>query len=473
MSFSTQCLPEAAASQWPAALPSKGHSVSWLRRYHEKSGSLYQRIVTAIEDAIAAGELQPGDQLPPQRAVADMLGVDFTTVTRAYTTARVKGLTNGTVGRGTFVRAEPATGDAGITLLYPNVPPPPPGISFAKLMREATENILENTDMSSLMTRHGVAGPLGQRVAAAMWLRPTMGAVDPERVLLCGGVQPGLSAVLTAMLEPGDAIMVEPLTYPGLMRIAEQLRLRLVVCPADEEGFVPEAVEEICRREPVRALFCVPTLHPATTVTMSVARRQALAEACRRADILIIEDDAFGRLPEEPTPAISTFAPERSFYVTSVTKSLSAGLRHGFVVAPSAHSAAQLSPTFAILGMFPSPLTSAIVTGWIRDGSVDTLVQAVRKEARERRALAARLLPQAVGPALSYHLWAPLPANYNNAALEAAALRQGVKIGTADHFAAAPDRPNGLRISLGPAADRRALGSALQTVGSLLSLIQS
>src|SRR5258706_9219272 len=95
----------------------------WLGRVAGKSGRLYLRIVAALEDAIHAGDLQPGDQIPPQRAVADILGIDFTTVTRAYAAAQLRGLVQGAVGRGTFVRA-PQT-DFGPTLvrLWPNRPP--------------------------------------------------------------------------------------------------------------------------------------------------------------------------------------------------------------------------------------------------------------------------------------------------------------------------------------------------------------
>src|SRR6478735_5202491 len=83
-------------TQWspPIILPPAGR----------RGGPVYLAVVQAMEAAIRDGELQAGDQLPPQRAVAELLGVDLTTVTRAYAAARARGLVEGAVGRGTFVR---------------------------------------------------------------------------------------------------------------------------------------------------------------------------------------------------------------------------------------------------------------------------------------------------------------------------------------------------------------------------------
>src|SRR4051812_4921673 len=94
-------------SSMPSAIPAA--SAAWLKRVAGLEGPLYQRVVGALAAAIAEGELQAGDQLPPQRAVAALLDVDLTTITRAYALARARGLVEGAVGRGTFVRrpAEP------------------------------------------------------------------------------------------------------------------------------------------------------------------------------------------------------------------------------------------------------------------------------------------------------------------------------------------------------------------------------
>ncbi|HKP78035.1 MAG TPA: GntR family transcriptional regulator, partial [Phenylobacterium sp.] len=162
-------------------------SARWLSRLPPQGPPMYARVVEALEAAIRDGELQAGDQLPPQRTVAGLLGVDLTTVTRAYAAARARGLIDGTVGRGTFVRARASEDETGLVDLSMNLPPPPQGLSLGTLLRETTAAVLERTDPATLMSYHPGGGSLGQRASAAAWLAPMLGALAPERVLVTPG----------------------------------------------------------------------------------------------------------------------------------------------------------------------------------------------------------------------------------------------------------------------------------------------
>jgi DNA-binding transcriptional MocR family regulator len=447
----------------------KNHKTQWLRRFDQMSGSIYLRIFRAMEEAIRTGELQPGDQIPPQRTVAEILGVDFTTVTRAYAAARDRGLVEGTVGRGTFVATAPAP-DTGFIKMTMNHPPAPQGMSLAKLMRESTQAILDRTDMSGLMMQQEGQGGLGQRIAGAMWVEPTMGKINPDRVLVCGGIQIALAAILATIAEPGDVLVTESLTHPAMVNLARFQHMRVVACPSDDDGLIPEDLARICAEERPRAVFTIPTLHPATTVTMSVARRRAIAEVCRAADVLIIEDDAYGRIPAEPTPAVATFAPERTFYVAGLSKTLM-DMRHGFLIAPDEQRAADVAWTFRHFDIHPSPLTSAVLTGWIRDGGIEPIIEAVRAESRQRRSIASVILPEAKGPPDAFHVWMDLPAGCDNAGLTEAARAKGLLIITADKIACNQnaDYPNGLRVALGGPASQAELIEGLQTLRTLLA----
>ena len=147
-------------------------AVRWLNRVERGAGPIYLSILHALEAAIGEGELQPGEQLPPQRAVASLLGVDFTTVTRAYSAARARGLVEGAVGRGTFVASRTAEDEVGLVDLAMNLPPPPKGLSLGKLLKETAQSVLERTDAQALMAYHPGAGSIAQRSAAAAWLAP-------------------------------------------------------------------------------------------------------------------------------------------------------------------------------------------------------------------------------------------------------------------------------------------------------------
>ncbi len=441
----------------------------WLRRVDREDGPIYLAILRALETAIGEGELQPGEQLPPQRTVAGVLGVDFTTVTRAYSAARAKGLVEGAVGRGTFVAGRPADDEVGMVDLSMNLPPPPKGLNFGALLKETARAVLERTDAQALMAYHPGAGSIAQKAAAAAWLAPCLGEVSPERMLITPGAQTALATILGMTMRRGEALIVEPLTYPGVRALAAHLGLRLIACPVDSQGFAPEDLARLCAEERPKAIYCIPTLQNPTATTMGLERRRQVAAIARAAGVAIIEDDAYGRLPTEPLPALATFAPDLTWYVATTSKCLSPGLRTAFVAAPSPAAARDLAEALRAISLMASPLTAAIATAWIREGAAERLLAAIRAEAAERQAIARAILPQAQGEADGIHLWLDLPDHWPGERLREVAHLRGLSLVTADAFAAGPVHRNGLRISLGGPAKQAVLAQALHGVAAILA----
>lgn len=451
-----------------ASMAGKDASFRWLERAREAPGPIYLALAQALEAAIREGELQPGDQLPPQRAVAERLGVDFTTVTRAYGAARARGLVEGTAGRGTFVRARADEDDAGLVDLTMNLPPPPQGVSLGALLRDTTRAVLERGDAATLMSYHPGAGTLGQKVAAAAWLAPVLGDLAPEQVLIAPGAQAALAAILAAFTRPGQALVVEPLTYPGLKAAASLRGLTLIACPVDDDGFLPEPLERLCAGAEVAGVYLVPTAQNPTATVMGLERRREVARIVRAAGVWLIEDDPYSRLFDAPPPGLATLAPEQTFHIATLSKTLSPGLRTAFVTPPRGDPAARLAEALRATALMPAPLMSAVVAGWIRDGDADALLAGVRREARARRALAATLLPQARGPAEAIHAWLDLPGRGSPANLRLMGQARGLSLVAADAFAVgdAETRP-GVRISLGGPAKQSVLAGALTALAAL------
>lgn len=449
-------------------MPTKTTSMGWLDRARGQQGPIYLAVVRALGEAVRAGELQPGDRLPPQRAVAEQLGVDLTTVTRAYAAAQAQGLVEGAVGRGTFVRARTDDEDPGLVDLSMNLPPPPEGLSLGRLLRETTAAILERADAGILMAYHPGFGTAGQRAAGGRWLAPVLGEVAPERLLVSPGAQAALAALFATVCRPGDAVVCEPLTYPGFLGVAQQLGLRLIACPTDAAGLIPEALEELCQRERPAALYLVPTMQNPTASTLPLARREALARTAERAGIWIVEDDPYSRLLEAPPPAIAALAPARTFHVATLAKCLSPGLRIAYLVCPPAWTE-RVAEALRAVALMPPPLMAATATRWIQEGAAETLLQAVRSETRARRALAAAALPQAVGGPENIHVWLPLPAGASAERLQLAAQARGLALVTAPTFAAGSEHPAGARISLGGPSQRAVLERALRSLADALA----
>ncbi len=439
------------------------------------TGPLYLGIADAIGQAIARRELLGGDRLPPQRQLAEALGIDLTTVTRAYAEAHRRGLLDARVGRGTFVRAEAASlehGDPARALvdMSMNLPPQPP--SLRKLLQDSLAELVRESDLHTLMTYRSGAGSLRDRVAAGAWLRPVMGEIDPDRILVCAGAQCAMTALMTTLARPGDAVLTDPLTYPGFRALAGQLGLRLVAVRADAQGLLPDALEQACRDAQPKAIYCVPTIHNPTTATLPVRRRQALAELALRHAVPIVEDDAYGLLPSQPLPAIASLVAGAGYYVATLSKCLSPGLRTAFVVAPGGMEVRRLVEAVRATSLTPSPLLTSLVTRWMEDGSAATLRDAIRQEASARQEIARQVLAgtgMAAHPE-GLHVWLTLPAQWSRAEFTTHLRQRGLALVASDSFAVAAPAPNAVRICIGAAESREALRAALLAVAEAMRM---
>lgn len=462
----------------------------WQPALPQGAGPLYRAIVDAMEADLATGRLAPGARLPPQRRLAAALGIDLTTVSRAYAEAARRGLLEGRVGQGSFLR-DPAEARPGVLPSAPlslplalapadlsmNLPPCPADPLLAARLAQAGQAWQPAAAMAMLLRYQVVGGCAAEREAGLAWLAPRLGALPAERLLVCPGAQGAMLAVLNALARPGDTICAEALTYPGFRALAAHLGLRLAPVAMDEEGMLPDSFEAQCRHQAPRALYCTPTLHNPTATTLPLARRQALLEIARRHQVPVIEDDAYGALPEAPLPPLAALAPEQVFHIASLSKCMGPALRLAYLVLPEPRWAPRLGAALRALAGMASPLGGALASAWIRDGSAAALLQAIRREATARRALAAGLLAPALpaGAALpqeGFHLWLKLPPGWSRGELLArwqGAGNPGREIGLVGSDAFALEAPpEAVRLGLG-APEREALRRGLETLADLLA----
>lgn len=437
---------------------------AWLPDLARVPGSKYQAIADALGLAIESGELRAGDRLPPQRELAARLGVDLTTVTRAYDKVRSRGLIEAKGRAGSFVlparrptlAEPPAQVDSAM-----NMPPELPDGLLAKSMT-ATLDLLLGSGSGARLQYQPAGGTAHDRAAGARLFGGFGLPSVEEQVVVTAGGQNALHAILSATVRAGDAIACGTFVYTGFKAAAERLGAQLLPLP---EMTAP-ALETLCRSRLVRALYLVPTNDNPTTATISPAEREALASVAMRYDLQIIEDDAYGPLAAEPLPPVSAFAPDRSWYVASMSKTLSPALRVAFVRAPSVSHALRLAADIHETAIMAPPLNVALVSAWILDGSFTRLVEAMRRESVWRQELARRLLgdvPYRAHPQ-GYHLWLPLPAGVNAAALSNALAGTGLSTVASDRFAVEPTAEQALRVSLGGLMDRERLAGALRVL---------
>jgi DNA-binding transcriptional MocR family regulator len=456
----------------------------WIPALSVESGEpIYRAIAEAVGADIAAGRLKPGQRLPTHRALADALDVDLTTVTRAYNEAQRRGLTEAVVGRGTYVRgaAAPSQGVDGksstlnvLSLIDTgmNLPPNPPEAALRERLAGAMREILQRGDSATLLSYRANAGEPPDRAAGAAWLRPLLPDVTPDRILVCGGAQAALLALLTTFARPGDVIVTEALTYPGFRALAGQLGIRLKGLAMDAEGILPAALEEACRGARPTALYCIPTIQNPTTVTMSLARRQAIAAIARRYRLPIFEDDAYGALPSEALPPLASLVPELGYYVSSLAKCVAPALRLAYLAVPDVSQATRLAAAIRATTMMASPLLSAVMTLWVGDGTAARIVAAVRQESAARQGIAASILKnvdRAAHPQ-GHHLWLHLPPAWSGAEFAGQARRWKLAVVPRSAFATGGGEPeNAARIALGAAPDRDQLTAALRLAANALT----
>ncbi|WBS00683.1 PLP-dependent aminotransferase family protein [Pseudoduganella sp. SL102] len=441
---------------------------SWLPQLQAGAGPRFLQIADALQQAVADGLLEPGDRLPPQRELAARLKVDLTTVTRAYDEARRRNLLEGRGARGTYVAA-PKAELAPVLDLSMNTPPPPDGVDFGDLLKQGLAQVLMRADNELLMTYHLGGGSASDREAGARWIAPMFGRVHPDQVVVCPGAQAAIAALILVLTEPGDAILVEPTGYPGLRAAASQFGRRVTPVGTDRHGMLPQALEAACRQHDARLVYLNPTLQNPTTVTMPEKRRRELAAVAKRCNARIIEDDPYWLLAESPPPPIAAYAPEHAYYIATLSKCLTPGLRVAFVVVRDPVERARFLAALRSFALMAAPLTAALATQWILDGSASTLMQGVREEARVRHGIARDVLAgRYAPPGDGLHIWVELPSYWRSYQLAQAAETEGLAVVPAEAFTTGGEPENAIRISLGSVKDRARLRAGLQRLSCLL-----
>jgi len=444
--------------------------VHWTRSFKAKSGPKYIQIADMISESIQSGILQQGDQIPPQRTLAAHLGVDLTTITRAYTEARNRGLIASYSGRGSYVMGASEPEQPTRIDLTMNIPPQPANGSMADHVRSGIEQLLARTSVETLSSYQDEPVTRAVLQAAQGWLRPALDDLDTRDLLVCSGSQAAIFAILTAHARPGDTVLCDPLTYPGLLLAAEQLNLLLYPVTGDEHGMCPDALEQAYQASGARLLYLNPTLHNPTTHTMPLIRRQEIARLIQRCEITLIEDDPHRYLLDDaPLPIATLLGGANTYYMASLSKCLWPSLRTSFVLPPSGDDGQRLQRSLRALSMGCSTLLLTLVEQWIRSGSARELVREIQREARARQQLARALLnhPFQAHPT-GLHLWLPLPAHWNPELFTHALSNEGVGVASGHSFSVSPHAPDGVRISLG-GNSKAMLGRALRKIDSLVN----
>lgn len=433
--------------------------------------SLADQIARAIHD----GHLTHGTRLPPHRKLAYDLGLSVQTVSRAYEELIRRDLLSGEIGRGSFVQTirrevEPPylperLGELiDLSILKPVCEP-----MHLEELKGALSWLGSNLPASSgLSFRPNVVFPR-HRAVAVEWLRQCGLSATAQNVSVTNGATAAMTVALMSVAPPGSAVATEAIGHHTLIPLSRYLGFHLHGMPLDQDGIIPEALEEACKGSDIRAIFVQPSVINPTATLTSERRRADLVEVARKFDLAIIEGDVLGPLVDAGIPPIASIAPERTLYYTSFTKNTVPGLRIGYLVAPDRYVAA-VANRHLVSNWMATPMVAEIATKWITDGTAMRLVDWQRGALVRRQSIVREVMGSTgyMTHARALHIWIPLPDDRAEEGFVAQARLQGVAIapGASFHTSDAPWHP-AVRVSLGSTTEQE-LRSGLGVIARLL-----
>ncbi|WP_339485411.1 aminotransferase-like domain-containing protein [Pseudomonas sp. EL_65y_Pfl2_R95] len=462
---------------------------------------LYQRIAQQLAEDIRRGVYQPGERVPSVRKMSTQLSVSHATVLQAYANLEDQGLIRARPQSGYYVHQTPA------------LTAPTPDVARVERPSLVTRSSIINQVLDE-SRREGVfplgaavphidylpARALHQQLAkvtrfqsarafnymfspgyeplrrqVAIRMRDAGVVVDPSEVVITHGCVDALQMSLRVLTKPGDLIATESPTYYGLLQLADLLGLKVIEIPSDPTtGMSLEALQLAASQWPIKAMVLTPRLSNPLGGTIPEDRQKQLLRLAEDFDIQIIEDDIYGELMFEqgPTKALKSNDLEgRVVYCSSFSKTLSPGVRIGWIIAGKYQDEIQRLQTFSTHSA--CSVTQMTVAAYLENGGYDRHLRYIRQEYRKN--LSAFQLAvqqhfpegtQMTRPKGGFILWVSLPARVNTKDLHTRALQQGISIAPGLIFSNTEQFNHCVRINCGVPWNREA-ERAVMTLGML------
>lgn len=416
---------------------------------------LYVAIADAIERDIHLGVLKPNEKMPPQRLLAKIIGVNLTTITRAYKEAEKRGLISGTIGRGTYVSQsnkknitlpEILSCDDEIIELGLVGSMKVEGYDLSKMIK----TLAEGSTSDSLLDYVPSQGIYRHRAAAAKWIEQYGLKVDPDRIIICAGAMHAIICCLLGIFEPGDKIAVDSLTFTGFKNAAQLSHIKLEPVAMDSEGMIPESLENACTKLKIKGIYLMPNMQNPTATTMSTERKKAIADIILSYKLILIEDDIYNFTNITQQTALSTLVPDNGIFIWGTSKALFPGLRIAFTVVPERFSYKFIQAVTNTVWMAPT-ISSELVTRLIESGTAVKIINKKKQMIARRLEIAKVTLKGFSFQATenSMFLWLNLPEGWSCADFENIALMNKVRVVSAYKFYVGSHLPpNSVRISL-------------------------
>lgn len=430
--------------------------------WSEGRGPLYRQLAAALALLLGDGAIRSGTLLPPERRLADRLSVSRGTVVNAYGQLEQHGWIRRVQGRGTIV-----TGPARAQVDGSAAPPEGVGhrlfnpsmhsIDLLVAIPAALPEALDICDQTSIPRSPDIcdnAEPAGidpLRRCIAEWYRASGLATNPEQIVVTSGAQQAISLAVGAVMQPGDVVLVEAFTWPGLLDVVRANGGRVHAVPMDDQGIIVDEFATMVERLRPRLVALNPHNQNPTGSRLPASRRDAVADLCARFGVAVIEDRVAAMLnfDHEVPPPLAAGRPEAAHVtVDSLNKLTWPGLRLGWIRTDTP-TVAKLRAAKALNDLYSS-IPSQLMALRILE-NIDELTDARRTMMVERSTTLAdalaRWLPEwdFRRPQGGVVLWVKLPGG-RAAAFARTARSHGVSVATSAEFAAQSDPDEHIRL---------------------------
>ena len=446
----------------------------WVPDLPKSNKPTYLAIADAIGEAVRLGQLRPGDALPTHRLLADLMGVNVSTITRAYREAARRRLVGGKWAGAPYVLGVASEAalfalqhrpEGGVIDLSLNMPPMP----ARDRDLAAALGRLDPTQAARYLHYPSPDEVLVHRQAAAGWLKRRGVEADPESIVVCAGAQHAMDTALGLFPEQ-EEVACEALVYPGLKAAARHWRRRLHPLAMDGEGLLPEALGSGLPERPAPGGGLAhpaqphhrhhgPGPAPAGSWTSPGSGTspwwRRMSTACSRRTRL---------------PPLVSLAPERVLYLTGLVQDGRPGPAHRLPGAAAQRLRDRLRDDEHHTTWYVSALTMALATRWLNDGTAWRRLLAQRRELAARHRLCQEHLQgfRWRGEPHCPHVWLAVAARRLRGLRQAGPGRRGRGGALQRPGGGTPGALDGVRISIGSAPDRRTLAEGLARLAAAL-----
>lgn len=333
---------------------------------------LYRQVINLIEQAIIKGRLHPGERLPSERQLSELLNINRSTVIHALNDLTDRGLLIRKIGSGSYVnpakwelQTYPAINWHSAPSVYNQYHRDDYQLHIEKLRKEAQEkqfpfidmatgdlspSLLPQLNLTDLPWQHVLSleqddettllGLYSLRQAVQQHMLKRLGLkVDLSEILITTGTQQALFLLAQTLLKPGDRIGIEAPSSFYQLPIFQASGLRVYAITMDHYGIVPEELHKLIKKYPLKMIFLNPCFQNPTGSILSPYRKKEILKICHENQIPFIEDDAYSLLHFQSdidfTPIKALDTHHQVIYLGSLSKYIGKTIRVGWILAPS------------------------------------------------------------------------------------------------------------------------------------------